>query len=1231
MANISFGIPVYQTGIFNHNFIIGIGKQNNGTILETRYSINESDSNSNSSEELEDDNKLLYPPSLLGIANLNPTDITNKFRLIPFFEDMSPKQRFEWLEENATKNNDLYLSDSPIPFEVRIIKLGGPYMIEHYSDVSTEEWFTLKELEEMIPKKPGSKGLRGKSTLVYRPSNWHLYLEKQVEEWKGIYIKLNKGDAELDDDKISLKKLNKNGDKYKIVSFEDGQHGAPNFAIVYDNLRKTGYTWDELYKLAPENFRTDMKKAKELLDGSYGIEPETSDSNQPNYVNYTSSPAFFKSLLQKIIRFRAKECEFFDEKVSAEGTLLAVIGHLLMHPGAFVPNIRRYVSGIESAFKRVAVAICEDAYTEKHSQLLALYCGSALAQREKSWIPESNLIKTLFTLAIEAQQDKRCFKWELGEVIEPEEYDDLAACFMVLTHVKSFLTDIEMVSYIAAHNGKTWKKKFPDTYVDNFQVYAAIDHHTNPEILYFFNFDRWNLSYPEIIKKIWDISSGFNPRKRDFVDSFELKDIREAQKLCSLTKYGISKKASYSLSTESFDFKYTIDKSWLAGLVGPIEIKNCVVVIRVDNLAEFTVIRKPSRDKNVAELTEEEKEEIIDKAKEILAKGVVIKKCPPSLSKFEDAKVKYDSEEEEYTLCLKKKSSNSNEKSAIKYSKNWYDWDDLIELEEEIPFLKMTYENIDLFDNILVALEMSGNGIDEKAFEILDQEMAKLEPQVLRRVSTIIAGMATKITLPKIGRDGVGVDYTVYNFDTLVFQFLCFICNIFPAALELDKLSFIIKNGPLFWKIRDIIEKKLVTNVENSDTDKSQIWKIKKDKRQMWEHQKDIVDTMIERNKEGKRGHLIWLKMGGGKSLIVTEYLRYLVKNNKMPKYAVWTLPSSAIDSIEKEVKKAGFKSKLLDCRKGQDQEMEEGVINIVRHDHLRLNGFDEQIKEKAGNTFFIVDEFHKTMAKGTLRTSLTIDIVKLSYDFIGLSGTIVNKSDKTSIDELIVWLQSIVDFEVTFENYYVAIGALLSRKAETHIVINRELIEVPMDVDYYKLVPPSLGGTANSINFKAALKLSFDAITEELINVTKKYLKEGEKVFVVAKDVENQKYIASKLKKHNIFSITNKDTITLGPDDETDIDVVITTVRQCEGYTLSLLRVMVSGVYFSSLATREQLLGRIDRMNSEHETIDYITVTAGILSYIHEKYEKSRSLHESLKDFAKEIDLDKDELKGLV
>ncbi len=1224
---------IYQIGVQKGDFIIGVGKQNNGTILEVGG----------------EEDGLVYPPSLSGIATLSKTDISHKMRVIEFFSDMSAIERLEWLTENATDNEDLYLSDVGFSnknkkgnfpetemneIQLRIVKLGGSFMLEHYSEISHDEWFTAKEFEDIVPLKPGSRGLKGHSTLILRPGAWCLYIEERKTEWEGLYIKIEDNeDEDLVKAILEEGEINVNSKEYKdkkMLVFEDENVIAPNFAIVYES-RKESYTWGELFELAPEELQRDMKLAKEYLR------------------RFTSSPAFFKSLLQKIIRFRALKCEFsiseeqynlykdeddFHEisinnkteyrcKLNAQATLLATISHLIMHPGAFVPNIQRFVSGIESGFKRVAVAICEDSWTKKKKELLALYCASALAQREKSFIPTTQLITTLFTLAIETQQESKAFIWELGKDYEYDQVDSLTACSMVLEHVKSFQTDIDMVRYIADIKGKSIPHYSFNKPLDSFPIWQAIDHHTNPELAYFFCYENIaDLSYSDLFHKIWDISSGFNARKRKFEESEDLTEIMNAQRLCMMAKFPIEDKSELPFieeekeeeeEEEKYEFKYRIDDSWLAGLIGPIQIKNAFVVLRTDDLTSFTAIKKPSRTDKNPELTEEEKETVIEEAKEILKKGIKIKNCPASLDIFMNAKVKYDEENNEYLIKLEG-------------DKEWQKWEDCTELYLELKYHETLNTNFNL--SFSDAITTTGEGIDKHAFDYFNELIIDLEQVILRRLATTIAGLATEIKLQKIGRDGTGIDYTVYTYDTKVFYLLCLMCNLFPAALELKGINFMIKNGPLFWHLRDLINNKIADNEEcEEECEEDGEWEIKKDKRKMWEHQKDIVDTMIQKDKKGKKGNIIWLQMGSGKSMCVTQFLRYLIKNNKLCKYVVWTLPPSAVDSIEKEIKKAGFESKLLDCRKNQDQEIEEFKINIVKHDHLRLNGFDEQLKNKSSNCFFIVDEFHKTLSK-TQRTSITLDLVRLCNNFIALSGTIIR--DAKSIDDLIVWLQTVCEFEVNKDNFYVGVGSLLSRKIPSKIIVNRELVEVENE-EYFKYVPLSLGGTASTINFKAAVQVSFDAITEGIIDKAKEYLESGEKVFIVTKDVEMQKTVAKALKEYTVFNITNKNSITLGPDDEdTDIDVVITTSRMCEGYTLSLLRVGITAPFFSNQNTRDQLVGRLVRLNSKHDTVDWIIVTSGILTHIYQKQEESRNLSEALKGFAKEINLDKKELKNL-
>ncbi len=64
----------------------------------------------------------------------------------------------------------------------------------------------------------------------------------------------------------------------------------------------------------------------------------------------------------------------------------------------------------------------------------------------------------------------------------------------------------------------------------------------------------------------------------------------------------------------------------------------------------------------------------------------------------------------------------------------------------------------------------------------------------------------------------------------------------------------------------------------------------------------------------------------------------------------------------------------------------------------------------------------------------------------------------------------------------------------------------------------------------------------------------------------------------------------------------------------------MITGVYPSNQATRTQLEGRINRIGSGHKLLKYVTVHAGILTYILEHHNQAKSLQIALGDLAREV-----------
>ena len=79
----------------------------------------------------------------------------------------------------------------------------------------------------------------------------------------------------------------------------------------------------------------------------------------------------------------------------------------------------------------------------------------------------------------------------------------------------------------------------------------------------------------------------------------------------------------------------------------------------------------------------------------------------------------------------------------------------------------------------------------------------------------------------------------------------------------------------------------------------------------------------------------------------------------------------------------------------------------------------------------------------------------------------------------------------------------------------------------------------------------------------------------------------------------------------EVDFKVCIVRANQCEGYTVTRLGAMVTSVYFSNQATREQLRGRIDRITQhrlakDNLFVEYVTVFCGVLKAVQVNYAKA-------------------------
>lgn len=843
----------------------------------------------------------LYPPSLQRAAELSVTEVRDLLSQIPFFSRLTPTARLQWLTLNGVTNDDLYIEDTGL--EVLVISLNGKFFDEKLTPEQRdllirgnphdpEGYWPIADIYNMIPRNPGSKGRR--HTLIFRPSNWSVYPEnKLTEEFSGYYIDLSdwnvkQGTIRTADVGLHAHRMEppevasrvasptQQGEGYiKVFPTQRLKAIASTFAIYEPRMRSVPLIWDHIISLAESVSRAGIRE--EIIEFRSQIE--------------FFPPSLHKSLLQKLVRTRCKFVSVSGRNYSSDTVLLTTLSMLMMHPGAFVPNIQRFVSGLESVTKRSAVTICEDSYIDDPRLILGLYAGAAVAQVDRDWRPTDLYITLLFRAMLSAQQDRRLYVYNHHgrndmDGITAETPLVLKLMFVLLSEVKSFESDIQMMGSIAENQGRFRQDNEIPSLLETMPLCHCIDHHSFSEIALFMEpaVVVGRTVFESVFNKIWNLGTAVNPRNEKYKDwtpeNPDYQEILRAQQRLWRIKSGKKKTIIQSVPNERYELQYKLDSSWIAGLIGPIEVKvgstHVLVVVRCDDISSFSAIKRPSRETKAPDLTEDEKEAAIGKARVLLQNGWILKDVPETLATLKNAKVYY--REDDYYILLNRE---------VEFRK-WADW---INMKFSFPVLSSGEVSID------AALHFTGDGIMQNADTIFDH-ILQTPKTVIGRMLTYLDENRSMIEMYKISREGDGVEYAVLPEDVPVTLFFCYICCLYPACLERVVNGYQVKNGPLLWSLRDRIRSVLRTSVQEKTSWKTPV----PNQRKLWEHQKSTIIAMIDRHTSGNKGHIIWIPPGLGKTMILLMYLKHLIEIREMPAYCIYTLPPSAVDSISSEL-----------------------------------------------------------------------------------------------------------------------------------------------------------------------------------------------------------------------------------------------------------------------------------------------------------------------------------------
>jgi superfamily II DNA or RNA helicase len=1157
---------------------------------------------------------MIYPEQKkLDIIRKFPTiwkKFLQKLGSIPYFSQMSMKQREEWLFiYQDPYHNEIIIGQEGVKLQMlqpgnmsyKIAEDKIETLVDGNPKDSRGLW-TGKEMEDMVPRPHGSKARR--HTLIMIRSFWKISNAYQIIDYfKGTNIYLPFNTKPKNPTVYVLNNISKKGGHHQV-------------GIAMDKKRK-------LYKM--ENNKINALMASKMKD---------------------LPPSAYKSIIQKIIRFRPKMVRFPEflpgENLIESKLALSSLIHLLLNkPGSFVPDIQRYVSGQESGFKRLAVSIMEDGHTNQPDKLATIFTSALLSQRVKSWKPSQDLVDMAVKLAVAVYQEDKYYDYNISRGMKTEPFyleaqqPSLARCSALLDEIRSFQGDMALARDCSVCSIAEGTSNMPDI----MDMEHSVDQHWATGITYFIKVDLVNQLCTEnknsnvfnpIFRKVWNISSSINPRKQDFNYQEFIKDplvqeYRKAQRLYLVSKLA-NQQHRNKVENDSYKVKVELNMGWLACLVGTLEVGGSppsLVTLSADSPLDLIAIRRPSRDSDAKPLNEKQKKKAIDKAKEMLRKGINLNSASIPIPNLKGAKVKL--EDSGYKI----------------YTKNnkVYNWEQTSKTILSFPI----HSKISDW-NMEKGLIQIGMGVEQDADQTLSSVVDNGDLKVIRRVLYYLAGYGGNIEINRINRDGGGILKSVVIEDVGAFQMFLRISSLYPAAIRPiygQPGKFKVYSLPLLWKIKKMIASQIYS--------KKAIYQSKwptsiKDhrKRQLWDHQSQILKEMSTNYQGGGIGTFLWLQVGMGKTLIVMKYIQWLIANKQLPKYIVYTLPESALASVVEEIRQFKLPIRLMVPLKDisgrtfpkyvevtTSCQPESYHINIVTSDN-NLRKCENELVKAADDTLFIVDEVHKAM-NDSKRTSVALNIASLARDFVVFTGTPVIDS-KTY--KLIAWLKMIVPYEVNAKNYLVAANSMITRSVNTGIKVERSKVEAKFESqelsEYNNLIPLGLGGkntNPSQAQMRKASEICYRVCDRKIVSQVMGFLKEKKGVMVVAKDTKHQSLlknliISQGIHEKDIFLLSSGKSILLTDDSvkegQHDYKVVIVPIRRPEGYTLTRLKAMITGIYPSNQATRTQIEGRINRIGQRAKILQYKIVHTGILTNIMNHHDDAKSLEIALMKMAK-------------
>lgn len=422
--------------------------------------------------------------------------IRDQMKNVAFFSTMTFDERKDWITANlksyvglGTKENHLH--DPHNDLKLKFLKIEG---CKHFSDKLGAEtiemllkgnpedeegyWNAVDIYELFKPKDKVTKANR--HNLILRPENFALQhiVKKQVIFNGSVLLRITGGD------KLELVH---NVLKTNIVI--EATEEIVSFRSAFDQPQEIGVIY--LSKSAPPS--------KELLFAvalKYLGTKEAQECRHIALLIDKFTPSLYKSLMQKIIRTQCSYVLHDGKQYHATSFLLTAFILLSLHCGSFNPQKQRFVSGLESACKRLAVIICEDSYVSDMNLVSLLLVDALIKQQDRAWMPPLAHFGHFFQLALEALASNKLFIYRTEKeyainALRPLDKKAIVPFklnYALLKQIGSMTGDINFFSHLAI--GPVLTPECKDTSVLSMNLSHCIDQHCYTTIAHFLPYDR---------------------------------------------------------------------------------------------------------------------------------------------------------------------------------------------------------------------------------------------------------------------------------------------------------------------------------------------------------------------------------------------------------------------------------------------------------------------------------------------------------------------------------------------------------------------------------------------------------------------------------------------------------------------------------------------------------------------------------------------------------------------